>query len=149
MNTGLIPGLLHLGTKPGEFRPWWQLCRSPCCLFLLGIKRKARVGGPDCGGWSRRWPWRWGGYRMPVGLTMSSAAYGAAFGLFPISWIVFWAIVLYNMTVATGKFTIIKDSVGSLTPDLRIQAIIIAFGFGGFLEGAAGFGTPPSRGRAP
>ena len=55
---------------------------------------------------------------------------------------VFWAIVLYNITVATGKFTIIKDSVGSLTPDLRIQAIIIAFGFGGFLEGAAGFGTP-------
>ena len=82
------------------------------------------------------------GYRMPISLTLSSAAYGAAFGLFPISWIVFWAIVLYNVTVATGKFTIIKDSVGSLTPDLRIQAIIIAFGFGGFLEGAAGFGTP-------
>ena len=82
------------------------------------------------------------GYRMPVSLTLSSAAYGAAFGLFPISWIVFWAIVLYNLTVATGKFAIIKDSMGSLTPDLRIQAIIIAFGFGGFLEGAAGFGTP-------
>ncbi len=79
---------------------------------------------------------------MPVSLTLSSAAYGAAFGLFPISWIVFWAIVLYNVTVSTGKFTIIKDSVGSLTPDLRIQAVIIAFGFGGFLEGAAGFGTP-------
>ena len=110
-------------------------------LVLLGIVRKAAwVAG------------LWGlgatllvalaGYRMPVGLTLSSAAYGAAFGLFPISWIVFWAIVLYNVTVATGKFTIIKDSLGSLTPDLRIQAIIIAFGFGGFLEGAAGFGTP-------
>ena len=83
-----------------------------------------------------------GAYRMPLGLTLSSAAYGAAFGLFPISWIVFWAIVLYNVTVSTGKFTIIKDSLGSLTPDLRIQAVIIAFGFGGFLEGAAGFGTP-------
>jgi L-lactate transport len=82
------------------------------------------------------------GYRMPVSLTFSSAAYGAAFGLFPISWIVLWAIVLYNVTVATGKFAIIRDSAGSLTPDLRIQAIIIAFGFGGFLEGAAGFGTP-------
>ena len=110
-------------------------------LFLLGIKRKpAWVAG------------LWGlgatlavalfGYRMPVSLTASSAAYGAAFGLFPISWIVFWAIVLYNLTVATGKFTIIKDSVGSLTPDLRIQSIIIAFGFGAFIEGAAGFGTP-------
>ena len=110
-------------------------------LFLLGIKRKpAWVAG------------LWGlgatlavalfGYRMPISLTASSAAYGAAFGLFPISWIVFWAIVLYNLTVATGKFTIIKDSVGSLTPDLRIQSIIIAFGFGAFIEGAAGFGTP-------
>jgi L-lactate transport len=110
-------------------------------LFLLGVRRKPA--------WVAA---LWGlgsallvalaGYRMPVSLTLSSAAYGAAFGLFPISWIVFWAIVLYNVTVATGKFTIIKDSVGSLTPDLRIQAIIIAFGFGGFLEGAAGFGTP-------
>lgn len=110
-------------------------------LFLLGVKRKSA--------WVAA---LWGlgsalvvalaGYRMPISLTLSSAAYGAAFGLFPISWIVFWAIVLYNVTVATGKFAIIKDSVGSLTPDLRIQAIIIAFGFGGFLEGAAGFGTP-------
>ena len=110
-------------------------------LFLLGIKRKSA--------WVAS---LWGlgitllvalaGYRMPAGLALSSAAYGAAFGLFPISWIVFWAIVLYNITVATGKFSIIKDSVASLTPDLRIQAIIIAFGFGGFLEGAAGFGTP-------
>src|SRR5579863_3705061 len=110
-------------------------------LFLLGVMRKPA--------WVAA---LWGlgstllvalaGYRMPFSLTLSSAAYGAAFGLFPISWIVFWAIVLYNVTVATGKFTIIKDSVGSLTPDLRIQAIIIAFGFGAFIEGAAGFGTP-------
>ncbi len=85
---------------------------------------------------------RWRDIACRLSLTLSSAAYGAAFGLFPISWIVFWAIVLYNVTVATGKFAIIKDSVGSLTPDLRIQAIIIAFCFGGFLEGAAGFGTP-------
>ena len=110
-------------------------------LFLLGVKRKAAwLAG------------LWGlaatlivalaGYRMPVSLMLSSAAYGAAFGLFPISWIVFWAIVLYNITVVTGKFVIIKDSVASLTPDLRIQAIMIAFGFGGFIEGAAGFGTP-------
>jgi L-lactate transport len=110
-------------------------------LFLLGVKRKpAWVAG--LWGLGATLAVALGGYRMPVALTLSSAAYGAAFGLFPISWIVFWAIVLYNITVATGKFTIIKDSVGSLTPDLRIQAIIIAFGFGGFLEGAAGFGTP-------
>jgi L-lactate transport len=110
-------------------------------LFLLGILRKpAWVAG--LWGLAATLVVALAGYRMPVSLTLSSAGYGAAFGLFPISWIVFWAIVLYNVTVATGKFTIIKDSVGSLTPDLRIQAIIIAFGFGGFLEGAAGFGTP-------
>ena len=110
-------------------------------LWLLGVKRKAAwVAG------------LWGlastlvvaiaGYRMPVSLTFSAAGFGAAFGLFPISWIVLWAIVLYNLTVATGKFSIVKDSIGALTPDMRIQSIIIAFGFGAFIEGAAGFGTP-------
>jgi L-lactate transport len=110
-------------------------------LFLLGVRRKPAWVAALYGLGSALLV-ALAGYRMPVSLTLSSAAYGAAFGLFPISWIVFWAIVLYNVTVATGKFAIIKDSVGSLTPDLRIQAIIIAFGFGGFLEGAAGFGTP-------
>jgi lactate permease len=110
-------------------------------LVLLGILRKpAWLAG--VWGLGATLAVALAGYGMPPGLTLSSAAYGAAFGLFPISWIVFWAIVLYNVTVSTGKFTIIKDSIGSLTPDLRIQAIIIAFGFGGFLEGAAGFGTP-------
>ena len=110
-------------------------------LFLLGVRRKPAWVAALYGLGSALLV-ALAGYRMPVSLTLSSSAYGAAFGLFPISWIVFWAIVLYNVTVATGKFAIIKDSVGSLTPDLRIQAIIIAFGFGGFLEGAAGFGTP-------
>lgn len=82
------------------------------------------------------------GYGMPVGMAASAAAYGAAFGLFPISWIVFWAIVLYRITVETGKFEIIKDSIGSLTSDTRLQALLIAFAFGAFVEGAAGFGTP-------
>jgi L-lactate transport len=82
------------------------------------------------------------GYHMPVSRALSSAAYGAAFGLFPISWIVFWAIVLYNVAVDRGKFAVIRDSIGSLTSDLRIQALLIAFAFGAFIEGAAGFGTP-------
>lgn len=81
-------------------------------------------------------------YRMPVELVVSSIAYGAAFGLFPITWIVFWAVVLYRISVDTGKFEIIKDSVGSLTGDRRLQALLIAFGFGAFIEGAAGFGAP-------
>ncbi len=54
----------------------------------------------------------------------------------------FWAVALYRLTVETGKFEIIKDSVGRLTPDRRLQALLIAFAFGAFIEGAAGFGTP-------
>ena len=116
-------------------------------LFLLGILRKpAWVAG--LAGLASTLVIALFGFHMPLMLTLSAAAHGAAFGLFPISWIIFWAIVLYNMTVETGKFAIIKDSIGSLTPDLRIQAIIIAFGFSAFIEGATGFGTPVAW-RAP
>lgn len=81
-------------------------------------------------------------YRMPAPLAFSAAAYGAAFGLFPICWIVFWAIVLFRITTATGKFTVIRESIGQLTSDAPSQALLIAFAFGAFIEGAAGFGTP-------
>jgi L-lactate transport len=81
-------------------------------------------------------------YRMPLRLTAGAVSYGAAFGLFPIGWIVFWSVFLYRLTVATGKFEIIKDSIGSLTSDRRLQALLIAFAFGAFVEGAAGFGAP-------
>ena len=73
---------------------------------------------------------------------MISAIYGAAYGVFPIAWIVFASIMLYRLAVDTGKFEIIKDSVGSLTDDRRLQAMFIAFSFGAFIEGAAGFGAP-------
>jgi lactate permease len=82
------------------------------------------------------------GYRMPVSLAASAAAYGAAFGAFPIFWIVYWAIVLYRLALDTGKLDILKDSIGHLTTDRSCQALLIAFSFGAFLEGAAGFGTP-------
>lgn len=81
-------------------------------------------------------------YGMPVPLVGSSVAYGAAFGLFPIGWIVFSAILLYNITLQTGKFEIVKHSIAGLTDDRRLQALLIAFAFGAFIEGAAGFGTP-------
>jgi L-lactate permease len=81
-------------------------------------------------------------YGMPFGLAVSSTAMGAAFGMLPIGWIVFWAVVLYRITLETGKFEIIKDSIGGLTADRRLQAREIAFAFGAFIEGAAGFGTP-------
>ncbi len=81
-------------------------------------------------------------YRMPALLALGAMTYGAAFGLFPICWIVFWAIVLYRVTTVTGKFTIIRESIGQLTKDAPSQALLIAFAFGAFIEGAAGFGTP-------
>ncbi|HLJ18205.1 MAG TPA: L-lactate permease [Bryobacteraceae bacterium] len=81
-------------------------------------------------------------YGMPAGSLFNSVAYGAAFGLFPIGWIVYWAILLYRVTLDTGKFEIIKDSVANLTGDHCLQALLIAFAFGAFIEGAAGFGTP-------
>jgi lactate permease len=81
-------------------------------------------------------------YGMPAQLAIISAIYGAAFGLFPIAWIVFTSIMLYRLAVDTGKFEIIKDSIGGLTNDRRLQAMFIAFSFGAFIEGAAGFGAP-------
>ncbi len=81
-------------------------------------------------------------YQMPVSLALASAANGAAYGLFPIGWIVLCAIFIYDITVATGKFEVIRATVAHLASDDRIQALIIAFSFGAFIEGAAGFGTP-------
>jgi L-lactate transport len=81
-------------------------------------------------------------YDMPWRLVFGSTVYGAAFGLFPIAWVVFWAIALYRLTVDTGQFDIIRKSIGGLTQDRRLQALLIAFAFGAFIEGASGFGTP-------
>ncbi len=81
----------------------------------------------------------WG---MPAGLAVNSFLYGASIGLFPIVWIVITAIWVYNMTVESGQFEIIKSSLATVTEDRRLQAIIIAFAFGSFIEGTAGFGTP-------
>ncbi|MGE0534841.1 MAG: L-lactate permease [Pirellulales bacterium] len=83
-----------------------------------------------------------GVYRMPATMASAAALYGACFGLLPIGWIVLAAVFLYNLTVAAGRFEIVKASVASLSVDRRIQAILIAFCFGAFIEGAAGFGTP-------
>lgn len=81
-------------------------------------------------------------YHMPVILSIMSAVHGALYGLFPIGWIVVGAVFLYNISVKTGQFEIIKKSIISITDDRRLQVLLIAFSFGAFLEGAAGFGTP-------
>jgi lactate permease len=110
-------------------------------LFLLGVLRKpawvASLAGLGAAALVAG-----GVYRMPAGQLISSVAYGAAFGLFPIGWVVFSAILLYRVTLESGKFEVLKDSIGHLTADRNLQALLIAFAFGAFIEGAAGFGTP-------
>src|SRR3984893_4240907 len=81
-------------------------------------------------------------FHMPVKLATVSFAYGMAYGLLKIVWIVVAAVYLYDITVATGQFEIMKHSVAGITADRRLQLLLIAFCFGAFIEGAAGFGTP-------
>jgi lactate permease len=81
-------------------------------------------------------------YGMPVGLALDSALFGAAFGLFPIVWIVINAIFIYNVIVDTGYFETIRDSLAGVSNDRRVQVVLIAFVFGALLEATAGFGTP-------
>jgi lactate permease len=81
-------------------------------------------------------------YKMPVKIATATTFFGGANGLFPIGWIVLNLIFLYQLTVNKGLFSIIRQNLASIAPDPRIQVILIAFSFGAFFEGAAGFGTP-------
>ena len=81
-------------------------------------------------------------YGMPVKLALLSFSHGAFYGLFPICWIIITVIFLFNIIVKSGQFEIIKHSMASITSDRRLQALLIAFSFGSFLEGTAGFGAP-------
>src|SRR6185312_362351 len=81
-------------------------------------------------------------YGMPIPTAAATTVYGAAYGFLPIGWIILNAVFLYNLTVHTGQFEIVKVSVGRLSSDRRLQALLVAFAFGAFIEGASGFGTP-------
>ncbi len=81
-------------------------------------------------------------FGMPTRLAFAAAGYGAAFGLLPIGWIVVSAIFIYEISVETGQFDVLRRTIASISDDKRIQALLIAFSFGAFIEGAAGFGTP-------
>ena len=81
-------------------------------------------------------------YHVPVPRLVATVTYGAAFGLFPIGWGAFSSILLFRIILECGMFDILKLSIGHLTDDPRLQALLIAFAFGAFIEGAAGFGTP-------
>src|SRR6195256_5270928 len=110
-------------------------------FYMLGVRRKPTWIAASTA-LAAAWVVALTVYGMPVKYAVMSTLDGAAFGMFPIAWIVFSSIMLYRLAVDTGKFEIIKDSVGSLTDDRRLQAMFIAFSFGAFIEGAAGFGAP-------
>ena len=83
-----------------------------------------------------------GAFHMPVPMALATAGYGAAYGLFPIGWIVINVIFLYQLTNDRGLFTVLRESITHVTDDRRLQLLLVAFCFGAFFEGAAGFGTP-------
>jgi lactate permease len=125
----LLLGLLATGRVSAAAAALVGLLAAVLAAILVFVPPEASL--PESGG---RWAWA---------LTVAAAAgNGAAYGLFPIGWIVLSAIFLYALTVETGQFEIVKHSVLSLSEDRRLQALLIAFSFGAFVEGAAGFGTP-------
>ncbi len=81
-------------------------------------------------------------FHMPARLAATTAVYGAGYGLFPIGWIILNVIFLYRMTLQTGRFKVLQESMTGITQDTRLQLLLIAFSFGAFFEGASGFGTP-------
>ena len=81
-------------------------------------------------------------FKMPVGMSIMSASQGIVYGLLPIGWIIVTSVLLYKLTVKSGQFSIIRNFILSITEDRRLQALLVAFSFGAFLEGAAGFGAP-------
>src|SRR5271167_2064115 len=81
-------------------------------------------------------------FHMPAQMAAATAVLGAGYGLFPIGWIVLNVIFMYQLTVESGRFDVLKHSLTGVTQDRRLQLLLIAFSFGAFFEGAAGFGTP-------
>lgn len=125
----LLLGLLASGRVPAPLAAALGLLAALAAAIFVFVPVEA--GDPASGG---QLAW--------AGTVLAAALNGAAYGLFPIGWIVLGAIFLYVLTVETGQFDVVKHSVLALSEDRRLQALLIAFSFGAFVEGAAGFGTP-------
>jgi lactate permease len=125
----VLLGLLASGRVPAPIAALAGLVTAVLiAVFTFAPPEVADPSGPGRTGWART--------------VLAAAANGAAFGLLPIGWIVLNAVFLYTLTVEAGAFETVKRSVLALSDDRRVQALLIAFSFGAFLEGAAGFGTP-------
>jgi lactate permease len=123
----LLLGLLASGRVPAPAAAVAGLVSAILCAVFLFTPVEARDSG-GLGAWA--------------GIVLAASGFGAAYGLLPIGWIVLNAVFLYTLTVDSGTFATVKRSVLALSDDRRVQALLIAFSFGAFLEGAAGFGTP-------
>ncbi|MGB8977432.1 MAG: lactate permease LctP family transporter [Terriglobales bacterium] len=116
-----LPIVVLLGLLAGlKVKPHWCAIAGACTAVLVAIA---------C-------------FKMPATLAAVSFAYGVAFGVLKIAWIVLAAVYLYDISVESGQFEIMKESVAGITPDRRLQVLLVAFCFGAFIEGAAGFGAP-------
>jgi L-lactate transport len=111
-------------------------------LFYLLVGRRWLASWAGAAGSATAIIIAWLVYRMPLDQASWSFVHGAVFGLLPIGWTVFAAMLLYNVTVETGQFAVIRRSIGGLSGDARVQAVLIGFAFGAFMEGAAGAGSP-------
>src|SRR4051812_48179787 len=111
-------------------------------LFYLLVGRRWLASWAGAAGATLAILIAWLVYRMPLEMASWAFVHGAVFGLLPIGWTVFAAMLLYNVTVETGQFTVIRRSIGGLSGDARVQAVLIGFCFGAFMEGAAGAGSP-------
>ncbi len=126
--------------------PWWvsTLLAALPIFVLLGamaiLRVKAHVAA--CAGLATALIVAMGAFHMPVRLALTTASYGAGYGLFPICWIILPVIFLYDLTVKTGTFVTLQESLTNVTDDSRLQVLLIAFALGAFFEGTAGFGTP-------
>lgn len=111
-------------------------------LFYLLVGRRWLASSAGAAGAATAILIAWLVYAMPLEMAAWSFVHGAVFGLLPIGWTVLAAMLLYNLTVETGQFAIIRRSIGGLSSDARVQSVLIGFSFGAFLEGAAGAGSP-------
>jgi lactate permease len=111
-------------------------------LFYLLVARRWLASWAGAAGAAVAILLAWGVYAMPLNMAAASFVDGMVFGLLPIGWTVFAAMTLYNVTVETGQFAVIRRSIGALSGDGRVQAVLIGFAFGAFMEGAAGAGSP-------
>src|SRR6478752_2019117 len=116
----LPPLLLALMLAYWRFAPWKSAIAGATSAFVLA----------------------WLVWGMPFSLTVAAASHGMAYGLWPICWIVFSAVLFYNLSVESGDFDVIRRSLARLTTDRRIQVLLVAFCFGALIEGIAGFGAP-------